>query len=159
MEQFRYRWRFTDPRYCVLPPLHLAQIQPVDEASAGRLMDLTAPWYREQPFTEGFFADVASIPLDNQDAEAVRGVRKWLYQRGVPFKQRVFLSWSRGEAAVTNWKMVVKYWDELWYPGSDDLAVFDESLSWALFLWHESVAFFASRPVGAPVDAARKRAG
>lgn len=62
-----------------------------------------------------------------------------------PFKHQVFLSWSQTEAAVTTWKMLVKYWDELWCPGSDDLAVFDESLSWALFLWHEGEAFFASR--------------
>jgi hypothetical protein len=38
--------------------------------------------------------------------------------------------------------MVVKYWDDFWYPGSDDLTVIDESLAWALLFWHESEAFF-----------------
>jgi hypothetical protein len=147
MDQFPLRWRLTDPKYRVLPAAHLEQIQPLDAASARRLLELSRPWYREQPFTLGFFADVVSTPLGGDDGdEEARRVRKWLYGRGVPLKHRVFLSWSVTEAAVTTWRMVVKYWDDLWYPSSDDLAVFDESLSWALFLWHEEEAFFASRP-------------
>jgi hypothetical protein len=150
MEQFPLRWRLTDPKYRVLPPAHVEQIKPLDRASAKRLLEMTQPWYREQPFTQGFFADVVSTPISRRDGdEEIRRVRKWLYQRGVPFQHPVFLSWSDTEAAMTTWKMVVKYWDDLWYPGSDDLAVFDESLSWALFLWHEEEAFFASRPVPA----------
>jgi hypothetical protein len=38
--------------------------------------------------------------------------------------------------------MVVKFWDDFWYPGSDDLTVVDQSFAWALLLWHESEAFF-----------------
>jgi hypothetical protein len=148
MEQFPLRWRLTDPQYRVLRPAHLEQIKPLDRASAARLMEMTQPWYREQPFTPGFFADVVSTPIGGQDdGGEIRRVRKWLYQRGVPFKHQVFLSWSDTEAVVTTWKMVVKYWNDLWYAGSDDLAVFDASLSWALFLWHEEEAFFATRPI------------
>ena len=147
MEQFPLRWRLTDPKYRVLPSADLEQIHPLDAASAKRLLEITQPWYREQPFTQGLFADVAATSISGHDDQEVRRVRKWLFHRGVPFKQKVFLSWSQTEAAVTTWKMLVKYWDDLWYPGSDDLAVFDESLSWALFLWHEEEAFFASRPL------------
>jgi hypothetical protein len=151
MQQFSLRWLLTDPKYRVLPPAHLEQIKPVDAASARLLFDMTGPWRREQPFTRDYFADVASTPLGGQDMhegkDQIRRVRKWLYRRGVPFRHRVFMSWSETEAAVTTWRILVKYWDDLWYPGSDDLAVFDESLSWALFLWHQSQAFFASRPV------------
>ena len=88
------------------------------------------------------------MPIDrDDDSEQACRTRKWLYHRGVPFGHPVFLSWSGNEAAVTTWKMVVKYWDDLWLPVADDLTVFDGSLSWALFLWHEGEAFFATRPV------------
>jgi hypothetical protein len=153
MQQFSLRWRLTDPKYRILPQAHLGQIQPVDAASARHLFDLTSPWRREQPFTRGSFADVASTPLGGQRViegeDQTRQVLKWLYRRGMPFRHRIFLSWSETEAAVTTWKIFVRYWDDLWYPGSDDLAVFDESLSWALFLWHEAEAFFASHPIAA----------
>ena len=73
-----------------------------------RLVDLTRPWYREQPFARECFADVVSTSIDVLGDEQVRHVRKWLYQhRGVHFGRRVFLSWGDSDAAVTTWKMVV----------------------------------------------------
>lgn len=149
MEQFRLRWRLTDPAHRLLPPLHLEQIQPLDRASAERVFEMTKPWLAQAPFTDEFFADVQGTVIYDPDEKGIdRRVRKWLYQRGIPFRQRVLLSWRATEAVVTTWKMFVKYWDDLWYPGADDLAVFDESLSWALFLTHHGDAYFASRPVG-----------
>ena len=149
IRQSSLRWRLADhPHRDRLRPQHLRKIEPLDHESAGRLLDLTRPWLREQPFTPGWFTEVASLQIGiRDDPEQTRRVRKWLYQRGIPFGHRVYLSWSSTEGAITTWKMVVKYWDELWHPIADDLAVFDGSLSWALFLWHEGEAFFARRPV------------
>ena len=149
MKQFSLQWRLTDPKYRVLPQVHLEQIKPLDEGSAKRLFDFTQPWFNELPFTQGYFTNVASMPTNVQSDQEIRLVRKWLYQREVPFQRRVLLSWNGTVAAMSTWKIVVKYWDELWYPGSDDLVVFDDSLSWALFLFHEEVAFFAKHPVQA----------
>jgi hypothetical protein len=142
MEQFALKWRFTDPRYRALPPVHLEQLKPLSSESSRRLWDLRLPLHEELPFTAGFFRVVESIPLDKADLTAIRGVRKWLFNRGVPFKSPVFLSYRPEWAIATTWKMVVKYWDDFWYPGSDDLTVIDESLAWALLLWHEEEAFF-----------------
>jgi hypothetical protein len=108
-------------------PLHHQLFEAVDHASASRLFNLASPWYREQPFSNDWFAKVESTSTAGAAPEEIRQVRKWLYQRGIPFSRRVFLSWDSQLAAKTSWKMVVKYWDDLWYPMSDDLAVFDES--------------------------------
>jgi hypothetical protein len=148
MEQFSLRWRFTDPNYRVLPSADLAQIKPLDIASAKRLHDLTKHWYCDRPSLGGYFVDIVSTEICSSSADDSRRVRKWLYQRGLPFKHRVFTSWSASNAAMTTWKMVVKYWDDLWYPVSDDLAVFDESLLWLLILKHDEKAFFASGRAG-----------
>jgi hypothetical protein len=142
MEQFALKWRFTDPRYRVLPPVHLEQVKPLSSESARRLRDLILPLHEDRPFTLGSFRVVESVPLDNADPWAIRAVRKWLFGRGVPFKSLVYLSYQPEWAIETKWKMVVKYWDDFWYPGSDDLTVVDESLAWALLFWHESQGFF-----------------
>jgi hypothetical protein len=142
MDQFALKWRFTDPRYRVLPPLHLEQLKPLSAESSRRLWDLTLPLHGDLPFSPGLFRSVASVPLDNNDPAAIRAVRKWLFDRGVPFKAPVYLSYQPEWAIATTWKMVVKYWDDFWYPGSDDLTVVDESFAWALLFWHESEAFF-----------------
>ena len=142
MEQFALKWRFTDPRYRVLPPVHLEQVKPLSSESSRRLWDLTLLLHKDLPFTVGFFSDVESIPLNNTDPLAIRAVRKWLFNRGVPFKSPVYLSYQQDEAIATTWKMVIKYWDEFWYPGSDDLTVVDDSFAWTLLFWHEGEAFF-----------------
>ena len=133
MEHFALKWRFTDPRYRVLPPVHLEQVKPLSSESSRRLWDMTMPLHKNLPFTSGFFRAVESITLDNAESTASRAVRKWLFARGVPFKAPVYLSYQPAQAIVTTWKMVVKYWDDFWYPGSDDLTVVDDSFAWAHF--------------------------
>jgi len=142
MEQFELRWRFTDPRYRVLPAVHLEQLRPLSSESSRRLWELTLPLHDDFPFTTNLFRVVESMPLDNADPKAIRAVRKWLFGRGVPFKSPVFLSYQPECAIVTTWKMVVKYWDDFWYPGSDDLTVIGEPLAWGLLFWHEGQAIF-----------------
>jgi hypothetical protein len=131
MAQFALKWRFTDPRYRALPAVHLEQVKPLSSESSQRLWDLTLPLHEDLPFTPGFFRVVESVPLDNADPTAIRAVRKWLFARGVRFKSPVYLSYQPEWAIATTWKMVVKYWADFWYPGSDDLTVIDESLAWA----------------------------
>src|SRR4051794_23183045 len=98
MDQFPLKWRFTDPRDDVLPPLHLAQVKPLAPADARRLWDLIlqAGVHRDVPFTDGYFRSVASTRIADprRDAAEGRRVRKWLYQRGVPFRRRVWLSYD-----------------------------------------------------------------
>src|SRR5262245_36909939 len=123
MEQFALKWRFTDPRYRVLPSVHLDQVRPLSAESSRRLWDLTLPLLRDLPFTPGLFSTVDSVLLDKATSSAIRDVRKWLFNRGVPFKSVVYLSYRPECSITTTWKMVVKYWDDFWYPGSDDLTV------------------------------------
>jgi hypothetical protein len=145
MEQFALKWRFTDPHYRALPAVHLEQVKPLSLESSRRLWDLMLPLHGDLPFTPGMFRSVESVSLDNSDPAATRDVRKWLFDRGVPFKLPVYLSYRPECAIATTWKMVVKYWDDFWYPGSDDLTVVDESFAWALLFWHESEAFFGDK--------------
>ncbi len=148
MEQFALRGRFTDPRYAVLPPIHLAQVRPLAPADARRLWDFIfqAGLHRDVPFTEGYFRSVTGTAVGDSHGDAAEGkrVRKWLYQRGVPFRARVWLSYQPDCAIETTWKVLVKYWTAFYYPISDDLTVTDGSLTWALLLHHEHEVFFGS---------------
>jgi hypothetical protein len=161
MDQFPLKWRFTDPRYDVLPTIHLAQVKPLAPADAKRLWDLIlqAEIHRALPFTQGHFLSVVSTHIGDSHRNQVedRRVRKWLYQRGVPFRQRVWLSYQRDRAIETTWKMLVKYWTAFYYPISDDLTVIDGSLNWALLFFHEHEVFFGSNMVSAEPGAAEER--
>ena len=143
MEDFSLRWRFTDPKYFMLPPVELEQIEPLDALSARRLFELRSRW-RPMPSLHIAWPHVASTAIKGYGADEVARVREWLFQRNVTPKQQVYASWSSHEAAMTRWEIVATYWNAFWYPSSDDLVVFDASLTWALFLSHEEQAFFGS---------------
>ena len=144
MHEFPLRWRFTDPKYRLLPVAHLAQVKPLDAGSARRLHDVASRWHYDTHPADGTFVKAARTSIEAHTPDETSRVRAWLYDRRIQFSQPVFLSWSGDLAALTTWKMVVRYWDAFWYPSSDDLLVFDASQSWALLLWHEEEAFFAS---------------
>jgi hypothetical protein len=148
MDQFALKWRFTDPRYDVLPAIHLAQVKPLAPPDARRLWDLIlhANVHDDFPFTDGYFRSVVSTMIgdSHDDPEEGRRVRKWLYQRGIPFRQRIWLSYQPEEAIETTWKMLVKYWTAFYYPISDDLTVIDGSFNWALLFFHEHEMYFGS---------------
>ncbi len=72
-------------------------------------------------------------------------VKKWFYQRGLPFGKNVFVSWDSENGAIVPWKILVKYFDSFYYAGSDDLTVIDESLNWALLFAHWDVIYFGTK--------------
>ncbi len=115
---------------------------------ARRLWDLIfqADIHRDFPFTDGYFRSVVSTRIGDSNGNVVedRRVRKWLYQRAIPFSRRVWLSYQPEWANETTWKMLLKYWTACYFPISDDLTVIDGSFNWALLFFHEQEVFFGS---------------
>ncbi len=147
MDQFALKWRFTDPKYDLLPDEHLAQIKPLDEPSARRVWRFIseARLLGELPSLLGFFRHIESVTFDWEysDTETAR-IKKWLDHLGIPFRQSVFLAWEAQWAAITTWKMFVKYWNAFYYPSSDDLIIVDEALQWIVFFSHEEEVYFGT---------------
>ena len=108
MEDFRLEWRFTDGEYDNLPEIHLEQLKPLNEKGAQFIWDFISDSgvHNHTPFQEGFFKtiDKAKI-LESNEKE----IKKWLYQRGIPFEKEVFLSWQPDNAMMVPWKLLIKY--------------------------------------------------
>ena len=148
MADFPLKWRFTDPKYSVLPAAHLAQVRPLDPSSSmlvSRFV-LDSGLHSELPFCAGFFQHLESTKIAESDGSAQEDdrIRKWLYRCAIPFDHKVFLIWQPEWVVETTWKMLVKYWTDFYYPISDDLTVCDESLQWALLFFHEHEIFFGT---------------
>jgi hypothetical protein len=147
MADFPLKWRFTDPKYSVLPSAHLDQVHPLDPRSAKRVWRfvLDSDLHIEVPFRPGFFQHVESTKIaESHGTEEDDRIRKWLYRCAIPFDRKVFLIWQPEWVVETTWKMLVKYWTDFYYPISDDLTVCDESLQWALLFFHEHEIFFGT---------------
>lgn len=143
LDDFRMKWRFTEETYNMLPKKHLDQLKPLDNEAAKFLWDYIGKTnlHNDTPFKKDFFRtiDKARILGGNE-----REIRKWLYQRGLPFDKPVFLSWQPTEAMIVPWKLLIKYFDSFYYVSSDDLTVIDESLNWALLFYHEDEIYFGT---------------
>lgn len=143
IDNFQLRWRFTDEKYDKLPDQHLDQLKPLDKAASKFLWDFISntDLHSDIPFKKDFFRtiDKAKI-LDNNKIE----IKKWLYQRGLPFEKIVFVSWDKENSMIVPWKFLIKYFDSFYYPASDDLTVIDQSMNWALLFYHEDEIYFGT---------------
>tara|TARA_R110002072_G_scaffold302301_1_gene484650 strand:+ start:54 stop:569 length:516 start_codon:yes stop_codon:yes gene_type:complete len=143
MTEFSLKWRFTEEKYDLLPEEHIAELKPLDGSGAQFLADYLENCliHSNEPFKNGLFRNLYEIViLENREKE----IKKWLYQRAIPFDKKVYLSWDGQNGMITKWKFVVKYWDSFYYPSSDDLTVFDQSLEWAVLFAHYDVIFFGT---------------
>jgi hypothetical protein len=141
-DQFRYKWRFTEEKYNVLPAHHLEQIKPLDKTASKMLNNLTTAMFdggsRLSPMR---FSHIEWVRYVNT-LEGEQETKKWLYRLGLPFDREVYASWDSTTAAVTTWKLLVKYWSDFEY--ADDLAIVDKSLRWALVFYHNDQIEFGT---------------
>lgn len=84
-----------------------------------------------------YFKDV----IQYQDLERnEKELKKWLFNLGIPFKSKVFLSIQPDSGFILTWKMVIKYCSNLFL--GYDLILFDKSVNWGLFYHHDEFYHF-----------------
>ena len=127
--------------YEQLPPHWQEQIHFYDKTGSDFLYQywdssnlITGPLY--QPFLGSPFTHLEQLTSwESQE------LAQWLYDRGLAFGQEVWLlSNFRHTAVQMTWKMVIKLREELFV--GDDVVLFDNSLQWCLFYYHEEVFFW-----------------
>ncbi len=121
-----------------LPTEHKDQITFLDKTATEFLYDflkvakLIAS--NDDPFSKNNFKSVEHYTNMADDG----GLKKWLYNREIPFKSEVFL--LEDDGILTTWKMIVKYAPDLFF--GNDVVVFDKTLNWCLFYFHQDHLFF-----------------
>lgn len=143
LEQFSLNWRFTEEKYNKLPELHLEQLKPLNKNASEFIWNFirNSRLHEDAPFKKGFFKNIDKAEVTDVNQ---KDIKKWLYERGLPFGKEVFVSWQPSESMIVPWKLLVKYFDSFYYPIADDLTVIDESLNWALLFYHEHEIYFGT---------------
>jgi hypothetical protein len=67
-------------------------------------------------------------------------VKKWLYEKGIPFNRKVFWVTQPEWGFILTWKMVIKFSDDIFF-GSDEV-IWDKTLNWCLIFDHNDVFYF-----------------
>jgi hypothetical protein len=154
--------QFTTPRpdlnftgtgkdFDALPPTHKEQILFLNSAadkfifefaSSARL--LTGGFWN--PFEKGNFKTVETFDHFYGIRESQQELKKWLFNRGIPFDTWVFvLMGDNSPAMLMTWKMMLKCVAHLFF--GYDVMVFDKTTNWCLVYFHENEMFFGKDKV------------
>ena len=141
---------FCGEGYLPLPANHAAQIRLLISKDASRLAawawSAIPPGWPEGG--EGRFRCEETLDVSDcwNDEAAKDSVRRWLFDRGIPYQRIVYLMYERDRVVQTTWRMVVRYWDAFaWSVGYAMMAV-DHTLQWVGCFHHENVFVFGSQP-------------
>lgn len=138
--QFPLRWRFTDPKYNVLPDEVLQRFHPLDAQSASELC------FETRNFVSSYAINAEGFPkIDQFDTNGdVDKVREWLTDSLQNLDQAVEISWDPTTAMIVRLQDFCDYWNDFCYPGSDDVVVLPKARDWVLYYFHEE-AFYIGR--------------
>jgi len=130
-----------------LPETHKEQILFLDGTAREYLFRFTAPSFNLltgggwDPFAKGNFQSVEECMDLMNTEDGKQRLKKWLFKRGVAFSTPVFVLFEGyDDPILMTWKMVIKYSDLLFF--GQDVMLFDKSLNWCLFYFHENQLFF-----------------
>jgi len=82
----------------------------------------------------GVFVD--GVNAEDEDFNLIELLKK----KQIREPREVFINWYRFDAIdAMNLDDVVKYFSDIWYPGSDDIDIFDETLTWFISVRHDGI--------------------
>lgn len=140
-----------------LPETHKEQILFLNKTAREYLIRFSGPsanlvtGHSWDPFVKGNFKTVEECPVLYDLPEGHQLLKKWLFHRGIAFKTWVFVLFEGfDDPMMMTWKMLVKYSDLIFF--GEDVMVFDNSLNWCLFYYHENQLFFGKDNMYDPTE-------
>ena len=110
---------------------------------------------REKLF-EKFGLNAASSPMDMFDAIDLIArdvgdanpddfsLLEIIKTQEIECEENVFVSWYRfDDIDEFHLKELSKYFDDIWYPSSDDIEIFDRTCSWLISVRHDGAVFLS----------------
>jgi hypothetical protein len=149
-EQNAMKWRFEDEDEIPYDH-HRENIHPLSKEGSSLLSRfiLDSRIHSNFPFQKDRFSTIEVItlrPVTHQEEfkDEDKKIKKWMYQLGLAFDTKVYVSYDSDCGFIMPWKMLIKYWRNFYYSISDDITIFDESLNWCLFMFHEHEFYFGT---------------
>jgi hypothetical protein len=137
MENFKIDNFVRENPSCIFPDV-LTLTQDETLSIRSKLIDLlkldpTVDSLKLINFLWGKSSAINSINAEEEDFNFLEIIRL----AGITPKQSVLVNWDRMET-IDQIRLddFCKYFSDIWYPSSDDIEVFDDSLTWMVFVGH-----------------------
>jgi len=150
LDTFELLWRWTNPKWKVLPEEILAQMHPLKEEKAKEVDEAEFVYWNELSryafdstsesiTSSSLFAWIRHIDCAVEETDRVQHYLTTFEPEG---DQCVIVMWEPTIAIVVPWHIVYTYFWSFCYPGSDDVAIWPLSEQWGLFYHHENQLIF-----------------
>jgi hypothetical protein len=130
LEAYIAKWIFTDENDQLASNEHQDQISLLTKEASKFL------WEYESMLgiicSSKYFKSITTFNSEYSDQQAIK---KYLFNLGIPFSQKVFIAQDPDAAFVLTWKMVIKYSHRLFW--ANDQTVWDKTLNWKLEFHHD----------------------
>lgn len=79
-----------------------------------------------------------SIVLEKDNAENKNFILKEIFDKtGINPQEKVYINWYQFDKIdEIGFDDLNSFFDDIWYPGSDDIDIFDKTFSWILSIYH-----------------------
>ena len=141
LDEFPIKWRWTDSRWNKLPEEALKNIQPFTDKKARELLQYSLEFGDHRGLSEPHFENVSRIDASGDSLE----IKQWLLKHFSDKNQKVIVSWNHHHAVLIRWDIFCDYWNDICYPASDDVTVWNLSEDWALMYLHDEEFVFGIR--------------
>jgi hypothetical protein len=138
------KWMFETDKEGLPSAEHLDQIFPLTKDASQFLSSFQSKIRINSfhPTSKKYFRDVEEFSFGGDSEQRVK---KWLYQRGIPFKDKVFVSLYSDTGLVMTWKMIIHYSADIFF--GQDLTVWDKTLNWGLYFDHNDIFYFGKNRI------------
>ena len=144
-EDFELKERFTKEKYNVLPEQHLSKIKPLNSDANKSLENYLfeeTQMMGQYKLNGEHFNSIIEIDLTtNSEIE----FKKWLDDLTIDSNETILLYWNSWGSVFTNWEIFKMYYDDFYYPVSDDLIITNKNVNWLLYFFHEELVYFGTR--------------
>lgn len=144
-EEFELKWRFTEDKYNVLPIKHLSEVKVLDnEANEmfGNFLFEGPGLIGQYKLNNEQFDSILEFDLRTKSKSKTK---KWLDGLNIDPNETVFLYWNSWGSVFTKWEIFKLYYDDFYYPVSDDLIITNINANWLLYFFHEEHVYFGLR--------------
>jgi hypothetical protein len=151
LRDFPLAWRWTDPRWNVLPSRAILRVHPVDPATAKQGWPRVAIVSESLLRQAGLIAnerdrsltDLRLEPVVRIDAKGDASmVGGRLADLGICRETSLTIIWKPDVAVTAAADVFCEFWDDFCYPASDDVVVLPTSNAWVLMYHHEQEFLF-----------------
>lgn len=130
LKEFDRKWLFTDEDGNLASKEHQDQIFILTKEASIFLWDVESEYGILS--SEKYFKNISNFDSSFSDNKEIK---KYLYNLGVPFDHKVFISMQPTSGFVLTWKMVIKYSHRIFW--ANDQTVWDKTLNWKLEFHHD----------------------